>query len=334
MSTSSSSSRDLRYNKKFNIKKFLSSWEMILVYILIFLNIALSVLETDIYFSYGTIQFILKSGMAISFMVLGMAQVLLLGDIDVSVASVMILSSMTVGLVYQNTHSSVLAVLCGLLSGAVCGLINGLLTAKLKMPSVIVTIATSMLFRGFAEIVLNGEVLSVYPKWFSVLSWQDFKGVIPYSLICFIVFAVIFGIVLHKTKFGRLIYTVGNAEKTARYSGVRVDIVRIAVFVIMGITAAVSGVFFAGRLGGISSGMAKGYELNVIAIAVLGGVSTNGGKGKIYGPVIAAFIMEFLTKTLDLIGVHANVQKIIIGFILLIAVMIPVINRKASTKGR
>jgi len=320
--------RDLHANEKFSIKKLLASWEMILVYILIFINIALMLLENDIYFASGTMQFIIRSGMVVSFMVLGMTFVLLLGCIDVSVASIMIVSCMVMGLVARQGAPDVITVLCGILAGALCGAFNGVLVAKFKMPSVIVTIATSMLFRGIAEIILNGEALDTYPKWFAVLSWHDLGDVVPYSAICYIVVAMILGFILLKTKFGRMVYVIGNAETTAKYSSVRVDLVKIAVFTLMGVMAAMSGILFVGRLGGITSGMGKGYELQVIAIAVLGGVSTNGGKGKIFGPVIATFIMAFLNKTLDLIGVHANIQKIITGVILLIVVMIPVLKNE------
>ena len=334
MNTPSSPVRDLRVRETFSMKKLLTSWEMILVYILAFLNIALMFLETDIYFSAGTIPFIIRSGMVVSFMVLGMTYVLLLGCIDVSVASIMIVSCMVMGFVSGHGAPDAVTVLCGLLAGALCGAFNGILVAKCKMPSVIVTIATSMLFRGIAEILLNGEALDTFPTWFAALSWHDLGDAIPYSMICFLAVAVILGFVLLKTKFGRMVYVIGNAETTAKYSAVRVDLIKIAVFTLMGVTAAMSGILFAGRLGGITSGMGKGYELQVIAIAVLGGVSTNGGKGKIVGPVIAAFIMAFLNKTLDLIGVHANIQKIITGVILLFVVLIPVLEKDVFKKKR
>ncbi len=332
MNTVETPVRDLRVKDKFSIKKFLTSWEMILVYILVFLNVALMFLETDIYFSSGTMPFIIRSGMLISFMVLGMTFVLLLGCIDVSVASIMIVSCMVMGLVSGKGVPDWLTVLCGLFAGAVCGAFNGVLVAKFKMPSVIVTIATSMLFRGIAEIILNGEAVDTFPKWFSALSWHDLGGKIPYSMMCFLVVALILGFILAKTKFGRTVYVIGNAETTAKYSAVKVDLIKITVFTLMGVTAALSGILFAGRLGGITSSMGKGYELQVIAVAVLGGVSTNGGKGKIFGPVVAVFIMAFLNKTLDLIGVHANIQKIITGVILLVVVMIPVIGKTISEK--
>lgn len=338
---SSPNVKDLTIKNKFSFSKFLVSWEMILVYILLFINVALMILKPDLYFAQGTIQSIIKSGMDVSFMALGMMFVLMIGDIDVSVASIMIFSCMVMGLMHQSGMPEVLTVISGIAAGTLCGVFNGILVAVLEIPSVIATIGTSMLFRGIVQIVLDVNTLKTFPSWFSVLSWQDFGGVVPYSLICFAVAAVIFAVILHKRKFGRELYIIGNNAVTAEYSGINVKRVKIAVFAIMGATSAMSGILFAGRLGGISSSMGTGNELLVIAIAVFGGISTNGGKGKAYGPVISVFIMAFLSKTLDLLGVHSNIQKIIIGIILLVAVIIPMLrndiadkNKKAKTNRR
>lgn len=332
MNSPGSKNYDLTLKKQFSFSKFLVSWEMILVYILVFINIVLIVLKPELYFAKGTIQSIIKSGMDVSFMALGMIFVLMIGEIDVSVASIMIFSCMVMGLMNQNGFPEALTVAGGILSGTLCGVLNGLLVSLLKIPSVIATIGTSMLFRGLVQVILDVNTLKSFPGWFSVLSWQDLGGVIPYSLICFAVAAVIFSVVLHKMKFGRELYIIGNNSVTAEYSGIKVKKVKIAVFAIMGATSALSGILFAGRLGGISSSMGSGNELLVIAIAVFGGISTNGGKGKAYGPIISVFIMAFLSKTLDLLGVHSNIQKIIIGAILLVAVIIPMLKSSISDK--
>ncbi len=329
-----SSPNDLRVKEKFSLSKFLVSWEMILIYILIFINVALMILKPDLYFAHGTIQSIIKSGMDVSFMALGMVFVLMIGEIDISVASIMIFSCMVMGLMHQSGLPDVLTVAGGVAAGTLCGLFNGILVAVLKIPSVIATIGTSMLFRGIVQIVLDVNTLKTFPSWFSALSWQDFGGVVPYSLICFIVAAAIFAVVLHRRKFGRELYIIGNNSTTAEYSGINVRRVKIAVFSIMGATSALSGILFAGRLGGISSSMGTGNELLVIAIAVFGGISTNGGKGKAYGPVISVFIMAFLSKTLDLLGVHSNIQKIIIGIILLVAVILPNLKNEFADKNK
>lgn len=319
--------RDLTVKRRFNLKKFLGGWEMTLVYILLLINIALITTRTELYFTPGTIQAIIQSSLDLSFMVLGMVFILLLGDIDVSIASVMIASAMTVGLVYQSTGSDVLGIIAGLATGVVCGLFNGVLVAVVKMPAVIVTIASSMFFRGMVQIILGVNSLKEFPSWFSSLGWDNIAG-IPIILWCFIIATIIFGLILHKTKFGRQLYIIGNNAEAAIYSGIPVRKIKIKVFCIMGFMCGVSSIFFIGRFGGVSSTMGTGYELDVIAIAVLGGVSTMGGKGRIYGPFIAALVMEFLFYALGLYGVEANTRKIITGIVLIIAVLIPKLNRQ------
>lgn len=320
--------RDLKVTKSFNLASFLVSWEMVLIYLLIGINLILMAMRPDLYYAKGTITSIIQSGMDLSVMVLGMAFILMLGDIDVSVASIMVSSAATMGILYQSGFGSILAILGGLIVGALCGLINGYLVAKFRMPSVIVTIATSLVFRGIVKIVLSGSVLKQYPSWFSKISWGNIFG-IPISLIIFLVFGAVFSLILHRSRFGRKLYLVGNSPVVSQYSGIKVSSVKIIVFVLMGIMAGVAAIFFAGRLGGINAESGRGAELNVIAIAVLGGISTNGGKGKMYGPIIATVIMAFLTYTLGLLGVESNTRTIVTGIILIGAVFVSNIDRKS-----
>jgi rhamnose transport system permease protein len=320
--------RDLNVKDKFQLSRFLVKWEMILIYILVIINLALVISRPSLYFAPGTISSIIQSGMDLSFMVMAMIFVLMLGDIDISIASIMIVCSMVTGLLMDAGASAVIAVVCGILIGGVCGAFNGFLIAKIKMPSVIVTISTAMLFRGIVKIVLDVNVLKNFPKFYSIVAWNNVAG-IPITLICFLAVAALFALILHRTRFGRELYMIGNSETVALYSGINVDRTRIIVFIIMGLMAGISSVFFVGRMGGgVSSTMGAGYELNVIAICVLGGISTNGGKGKVYGPVIATLIMAFLIYTLGLMGVDVNSRKILIGIILIIAVLIPNVNKQ------
>ena len=310
-------------------KKFFYSWEMILVYIFIAINLLLMIFAGDIYFSAGTFQTIIRSGMEISIMVLGMTLILILGEIDVSVASIMVLSCVIMGLSYKAGVPTPFVILFGMITGGLCGCVNGLLVTKVKMPSVIATIATSMFFRGIAHGILQNGYLDSFPAFFSKIAWNDIGGVIPVSLVIFLIFAVFFMFLLHRSKFGRELYLIGSNKRSADYSGIRVDRTKIIAYIIMGITAALSGCIFVGRLSGITYSMATGYELKVIAIVVLGGVSTLGGKGKLYGPVISTFIMAFLAKALDLFEIQTNAQKLVTGIILIIAVLIPRINKES-----
>jgi rhamnose transport system permease protein len=320
--------RDLTVKKGFQLSKFLVSWEMVLVYILILINIVLVVEKANLYFSPGTIQAIIQSGMDVSPLVLGMIFILMLGDIDVSVASTMIFSSMVTGLCCSAGVPAIIAVFAGILAGALCGAFNGFCVAYIGMPAVIVTIATSMLFRGIVKIVLDVNVLKEFPSFYTAIAWVNIAG-IPLSLVVFLLMGVVFVFILHKSKFGRKLYVIGNNATCAEYSGIDVRKTKMIVFILMGAMCGVASIFFVGRMGGsVSSTMGTGYEMTAIAICVLGGVSTNGGKGKVYGPVIATLIMAFLTYTLGLLEVDANTRKIVTGFILIIAVLIPNVNRQ------
>lgn len=319
--------RDLAVKEKFKLSRFLVKWEMILVYILILINVALMIMRPGLYFSNGTIQAIIQSGMDLSPLVLGMIFILMLGDIDVSVAATMILSAMVTGLTMDAGLPAFLCVILGIIAGGCCGAFNGFLVAYVGMPAVIVTISTSMLFRGIVKIILDVNVLKNFPSFYVSLVWTNFLG-IPISLIVFLLMAVVFMFVLHRSSFGRKLYIIGNNPTAATYSGINVAKTKITVFIMMGLMAGVASIFFVGRMGGgVSSTMGTGYELDAIAICVLGGISTNGGKGKVYGPTISTLIMAFLIYTLGLMGVDANSRKILTGFILIVAVLIPYINR-------
>lgn len=320
--------RDLEIKQGFKLSKFLVSWEMVLVYILILINIVLMTSKPNLYFSNGTIQSIIQSGMDVCPLVLGMILILMLGDIDVSAASTMIFASMATGLCMDAGIPMIISVLAGILAGAACGAFNGFFVAYVGMPAVITTIASSMLFRGIVKIVLDVNVLKNFPAFYRTIAWVNIAG-IPLALILFLAMSVVFVFVLQKSRFGRKLYIIGNNPVCAEYSGINVKRTKLAVFIIMGAMCGVASIFFVGRMGGsVSSTMGTGYEMTAIAICVLGGVSTNGGKGRVYGPVIATLIFAFLTYTLGLLNVDANSRKIVTGMILIIAVLIPNVNKQ------
>lgn len=320
--------RDLTIKQGFKLSKFLVSWEMVLVYILLIINVVLMAMKPNLYFASGTIQSIIQSGMDVCPLVLGMILILMLGDIDVSAASTMILASMATGLCMDAGMPMPVAVIMAIIAGMACGAFNGFFVAYMGMPAVITTISTQMLFRGIVKIVLDVNVLKNFPKFYTVIGWEDTAG-IPNALILFLIMAVVFWFLLQKSKFGRTLYIIGNNPTCAQYSGINVKLTKLIVFMIMGAMSGVASIFFVGRMGGsVSSTMGTGYEMTAIAICVLGGVSTNGGKGKVYGPVIATLIFTFLTYTLGLLNVDANSRKIVTGLILIIAVLIPNVNKK------
>ena len=320
--------RDLTIKQGFKLSKFLVSWEMVLVYILLLINVVLMAMKPNLYFAAGTVQSIIQAGMDVCPLVLGMILILMLGDIDVSAASTMIFASMATGLCMDAGMPMIVAVIMAIIAGMACGAFNGFFVAYMGMPAVITTISTQMLFRGIVKIVLDVNVLKNFPAFYTVIGWRNI-GPIPVAMALFLVMAVGFWFLLQKSKFGRTLYIIGNNPTCAEYSGINVKLTKLIVFMIMGAMSGVASIFFVGRMGGsVSSTMGTGYEMTAIAICVLGGVSTNGGKGKVYGPVIATFIFTFLTYTLGLLNVDANSRKIVTGLILIIAVLIPNVNKK------
>ena len=321
--------RDLSVKEGFVLSKFLVKWEMILVYILILLNLVLLIFKPELFFQAGTIQTIINSGFDSSPLVLGMVFILLLGDIDVSVAAQIVLGGMVTGLMMNAGIPSIICVLAGILTCVLCGAFNGFCVAYFKMPAVITTISTSMLFRGIAEIVLGENSLKNFPAWYNKIGWYNIGGIIPLSMGLFLIMGAILIFVLHKSPFGRKVYIVGNNPTCATYSGISVFRVKMGCFMLMGFMAGIGSIFFIGRMGGgISSSMATGYEMTAIATAVLGGVSTSGGKGKMFGPMIATFIMSFLIFVLGLLGVDPNTKKIFIGIILILTILVSTVNKQ------
>lgn len=321
--------RTIISHKPFTFNNFLFQWEWMLVLIFIITNIINTMLSP--YYLNGagllgaTATFLDKS-----FIVLPMAYILILGDIDISVASTVALSAVTMAVTYNMGLPMELALVLCLAVGSLCGLINGLLIVKFKeLSAVIVTLATQIIYRGIAYIILEDRAAGKFPNWFSYLGWGDIKGV-PFILVTFIGCAIIFGLLLHKTNFGRRVFAMGNNITASRFSGVQGDKIKVIVFTLAGLMSGVTALFLTSRMGSTRPNVANGYELDVIAMAVLGGISTAGGKGRMIGPIIAVFLIGFLRYGLGLVNVPAQVLLVIIGLLLIFAVMIPNIKLNSS----
>jgi rhamnose transport system permease protein len=265
-----------------------------------------------------------------AFIVLPMALVIILGDIDISVASTVALSAVVMAVLYNLGVPMVLAMVICVAVGTLCGFINGLLIVKFKeLSAVIVTLSTMTIYRGIAYIILEDQASGKFPPWYKFLGW-GYVGGIPFILIVFVIFAVIFGLLVHKTTFGRRVFAMGNNATASRFSGVQVDKIKIIVFTLAGFMSAITALFLTSRMGSTRPNVANGYELDVIAMVVLGGVSTAGGKGRIIGTILSVFLIGLLRFGLGLINVPAQMLLIVIGLLLIFAVMIPNFKIKTS----
>jgi rhamnose transport system permease protein len=323
--------KNIEGSKTFNARSFFFQWEWLLVALFIIINIFNSGLS-PYYLQLDTFTDAPMSFLDKAFMVMPMALVLLLGEIDISVASTVALASVLMGVSFNAGLPMPAAILLCLLVGTVCGLINGMILAKFReLPSMIVTLATMTIYRGIALIILKDQAAGSFPAWFKTFGW-GYVGPIPVIMIAFIIFAVLFGVLLHKTSFGRQLYGMGNNLKTCQYSGVKTGRNKILVYTMLGFMASVTAIFLTSRMGSTRPNVATGYELEVIAMAVLGGFSTSGGKGNMIGAIIAAFVIGFLRYGLGLINVSSQVIMIIVGLLLIASVMAA--NIKLGSKSK
>ena len=313
--------RSISVDSPRSLKKFFFQWEWLLVLIFIAVN-AINGSLSPYYLDLGNLVGATNSFLDMAFLVLPMTFVIILGQIDISVASTVALSAVIMATTFNAGLPMPLAMALCLVVSTFCGFINGIILTKFKeLPAMIVTLSTLTIYRGIAYVILEDKASGRFPAWFSFLGWGSL-GPIPFILIVFAIFAVLFGLLLHKTSFGRKVFAMGNNATAARYSGIKTDSVMIAVFTLTGLMAGFTALFLTSRMGSTRPNVAQGYELSVIAMVVLGGVSTSGGSGRIGGPILAVFIIGFLTYGLGLVNVKANVLLIILGSLLILSVLV------------
>jgi rhamnose transport system permease protein len=325
--------RNIKSKKEFSLKKFFFQWEWMLVLVFIIVNIINANLSSY-YLNFASLRDATMTFLDKAFIVLPMAFIMILREIDISVGSTVALSSVTMAYLYSLGLPMEFAVVVCLAVGTLCGLFNGLLIVKFKeLSAVIVTLATMILFRGIAYIILEDQTSGDFPEWFNFLGWGHVGG-IPLILIVFVVTAVIFGLLLHRTTFGRQVYAIGSNPTTSRFSGVQVDKIKIIVFTLAGLMAAVTALFLTSRMGSTRPDIGYMYELDVIAMAALGGVSTSGGKGRIIGTILAVLIIGYLQYGLGLINVPAQMLLVIVGLLLIFSVAIPKMKVNLGKPGK
>lgn len=302
--------------------RILRSWETLLLVV----AIGIFVLNTfaSPYFlnawslSDATFNFTEKAMIAFA-----MALLIISGEIDLSVASIIALASTAMGLAVQFGAGTPELVVIGLIVGLLCGAFNAVFVTVLGLPSIVVTIGTMSLFRGISYIILGDEAFRGYPDSFAWFGQGYIYWVFTVELALFAVIAVIYGILLHKTNFGRAVFAIGNNPTGALFSGIRVQRVKFILFLLTGLMSGVAAICLTSRLGSTRPSIAQGMELEVVTMVVLGGVSILGGSGSIPGVVIAAFVMGLVTFGLGLLNVPGIVMSIFIGLLLIGVIALP-----------
>lgn len=299
----------------------LTSWEvllLVLLFVVVITNSFLSPYYLDIYNLFdSTTNFTEKAIIA-----LPMALVIISRDIDLSVASNIALTSTIMGFVHTLGFGTEIIILAGLIVGASAGALNGYLIAVMNLPSIVVTIGTMSFFRGISYVILEDKAYTQYPESFTVFGQGYLFDLIPYSFIIFMFLALLFIIVMRFSALGRKIYAMGRNPKTALYSGIQVNKYRFFIFVITGIACAISAVLLTGRIDSTKPLIALGWELEIITIVILGGISIAGGHGTILGVILASFIFGSIIFGLSLINIPGIIISIIIGTLLIVSILL------------
>lgn len=312
------------------IQRYLKSWETLLLAVAVSIFIANSFASP--YFlnawnlSDATFNFTEKAMIAFA-----MALLIISGEIDLSVASMIALASTAMGAAVQAGFGTPVLILVGLGTGVICGAFNGILVTRMGLPSIVVTIGTMSLFRGISYIVLGDQAYRGYPSDFTFFGQGYIWWVISFEFVLFLIIAIIYGIILHKTNFGRAVFAIGNNPTGALFSGIRVQRVKFILFLLTGFMSGIAAICLTSRLGSTRPSIAFGWELEIITMVVLGGVNILGGSGSIPGVVIAAFVMGLVTFGLGLLNVPGIVMSIVIGALLIGVIAMPRIWKMTRT---
>jgi rhamnose transport system permease protein len=319
-----------RLDKPFRSAVF--SWEALLVLVAVAIFIINS-LASPYFLNAWSLSDLTFNFTEKALIALAMALLIISGEIDLSVAAIIALASTLMGMAVQAGVGTPGLVAIGIAVGLACGAFNGAMVTGLGLPSIVVTIGTMSLFRGVSYIILGDQAYKGYPADFAFFGQGYVWWVVSFELVLFLVAALIYGFLLHRTSFGRRIYAIGNNPVAAQFSGVRVGRIKFILFCLTGLMAGIASVLITSRLGSTRPSIAQGYELEAITMVVLGGVSILGGSGTIPGVVLAAFIMGLVTFGLGLLNVPGIVMSIFIGSLLILVIALPIVwNRLAGKR--
>ncbi len=301
---------------------WLRRWETLLFIVLIIV-LVINTQLSPFFFDENNISNIFRLSIEKAMVVLLMTFVIINGEIDLSVASVMGLSATVLAVTFEAGWSIPAGFAAALIVGAICGALNGFFITYLNMPSIVVTLAGLITYRGVARILLEDRSVGGYPEWFTGLAQNEWIGAFPFTVILFAVLFVICYVILSRTSFGRYVYVIGNNRPGAEYAGINVKRVKMLIFIFTGLMAAFAGLWYAARLGNIRANAAEGFELDIITIVLLGGVSIFGGRGTMLGVGLSLLVVLNIRNGMSLANVSSNVQTSIVGALLILSVLIP-----------
>lgn len=322
----------LRESKKTNNNSLIGRWEYILMMMFVVLLAGSSFISPYFLDPFNLLDMTLNF-MEKGIIALIMCLIIITGNVDLSVASNMAVSAAVMGIAFQSGLNIWMAAFLCLFTGMLGGLLNGLIITRIKLPAMVVTLGTYILYRGLAYALLGDTAVTGFPESYGIIG-RGYLGdsPIPIQLVLFLVFAVIFWYVLHFTVFGRSVYAIGNNEQACRYSNIPVDRIKITLFLLSGLLSAFSAILLTSRIGSIRPDIASGFELEIITAVVLGGVSINGGTGNMIGVVLSLFLIGTARYGMGLLNIPGQVMTVVIGFLLIGAILLTRLMQRVSPK--
>jgi len=302
--------------------RWLKSWEGLLL-VLLLMSIVANLLLTPYYLSVNNIVNLFMLSIEKIIVALVMTLVIINAEIDLSVASIMGLAACILAFLWELGMPMGVGIVVGLLAGEAAGAFNGFWIARVGLPSLAVTLAGLIGFRGLARILLEDHSIGDFPEWFDRLGQEPLIGPFPLAMILFVVLFIITLIVLQYSGFGRHTYVIGNNKDVASYSGVKVERVKFIIFTASGFVAALAGILFAARLGAVRGDLALGFELDIITMVLLGGVSIFGGSGSLIGVGLSILLILNLRNGMALSNISGHIQTGVIGMLLILSVLVP-----------
>lgn len=298
--------------------KRMPQWKILLAFILMVIAFCCT---ADGFMTGGNLVNVLRQSSTEMIVAMGMTFVLLIGGIDLSVGKVaMLAGTITATLLVKGT-SIVVSILVGLVAGAICGLVNGIVVAKLNIPPFITTLAMMNVAEGAALLYCGGKQISGLPDGFKEIGRGYLLG-IPVAVWIMLVVIIVWAILMNKTTYGKRMVAIGGNQDVARLSGISVNKIKISVYVISGLMAALTGIIYTARFASSQPTLGDGLEMNAIAAAVLGGTSLVGGRGSVLGTVIGTFFLMTMSNGLNLLGVTSFWQMIIKGVLIVVSVIL------------
>lgn len=304
---------------------FAARWETALAVALVLVVLLGTHISSQFLSSYNIFTLCTNIG-DLAIMALPMTLIIITGEIDLSVASILALSAELLGYLWMHHWPMALIFVVVLATGTLAGWVNGILITRVGLPSLAVTIGTLTLYRGLANVVLGPATVSNFPTPFSNLGVTGFLGIqwLSWSVAIFVLLAVAFGVTLRMTPLGRSLYAIGNNQEAAFHAGIRVKRIKLSLFVLSGFVCAAVGMLYAFELSSAGENIGIGFELQVITIVLLGGVSIFGGTGTILGVALAAFVYAGLRSALLLTSsFNENDFQVVSGGLLILSVLIP-----------